>query len=98
MRSNRVPTAVRLRLRISAMEQRAIEARHHPAGDNPYWACRHCGIRDPQLSITGRHLRGCLVQGLDAEIAHLRRLLSAAEVDRLGGSGIREGGQGATTP
>lgn len=79
MRRNRIPTAVRLQRRIDLLEARKEEARHHPAGSNPYWACRHCGIRDPQLSIDGRHFHGCPVQGLDREIAYYRRLLNANE-------------------
>jgi hypothetical protein len=80
MRLNRIPVAVRLRLRLAALHERKDAAHHHPPGDNPYWACRECGIRDPELSIRdGRHFRGCPMQGIDRQIAHYAALLRAAE-------------------
>jgi hypothetical protein len=80
MRANRIPTSTRLRLRIEALECRKDRAHHHPPGSNPYWACRECGIRDPELSIRdGRHHKGCPMQGIDREIAYYRALLAQAD-------------------
>lgn len=82
MRRNRIPASERLNRRLDALYRKREDARHHPPGSNPYWACRHCGIRDPQLSIDGRHFKGCPMQGVDREIAHYKTLLAACAAEK----------------
>lgn len=82
MKANHIPRVERLRRRVGRLQDR-LESSRGPSDTpgNPYWRCLHCGIYDPQRSANeGRHHRGCLVEGLDLQIAYYKRLL-ADELD-----------------
>lgn len=77
MRQNHIPQSERLKGRINSLQLRLDKAWQNGRRGNPYQKCRHCGIHTPQLSINdGRHFKGCLVQGLDKEIAYYKKLLN----------------------
>ena len=79
MKDNRTPRDERIRRRINRLRGRIEEAHWHPPGTNPYWACRHCEIRDPSLSVAGDHPVGCPLRGMTKQIAYWESQLSTAE-------------------
>lgn len=80
MKANRIPTAQRLRLRISALEIKEDAIWVKGSRGNPYHKCKSCGIHTPEFHVTDgyRHRKGCPHQGLLAEIAHYKGLLAEA--------------------
>ncbi len=76
MKNNHLPRSVRIQHRIARLKGRMEEAHWHPPGPNPYWACMHCEIRDPQLSVAGDHPVGCPLRGVSKQIAHWEQMLA----------------------
>lgn len=72
MRLNHIPAKIRIQSRVSKLQDRLDGCFN---SKRFYPTCKGCRITNVQLSIDGRHHKGCAYQGLEAQIQYYQSLL-----------------------
>lgn len=75
MKKNHRSQSERITDHILLLQSR-IEQAYKPYGrGNPYWYCSGCNKSQIDISIDGKHHKGCTVAGTEKEIEYYERLL-----------------------